>query len=248
MRLEITRRAVPLVSALVVLQPAAAAGRTEHWQAPVVGPLHVLRPFAPPTAPWGPGHRGVDLAAAPGDPVLAAGAGTVRFAGQVGGRGVVVVEHAAGLRTEYEPVVPTVREGARVAAGAPVGVLAPPIGGHCGTSSAACIGGCGAQAVYEDPMRLLQPPSAPVLLPFLDRPIPGAESDRATQAASTGAGVDAAARPTGRVRQLVVAGGAAAGGGLAGAAAPALGRVIRPGRDPQRDDRPWRASGTHGSR
>jgi murein DD-endopeptidase MepM/ murein hydrolase activator NlpD len=226
-RLEITRRAVPLVSALVVLQPAAAASRAEHWQAPVVGPLHVLRPFAPPTQPWGPGHRGVDLAAAPGDPVLAAGAGTVRFAGQVGGRGVVVVEHAAGLRTEYEPVVPAVREGARPAAGAVLGLLAP-IGGHCGVVS--CLHwGLRRDGAYLDPLRLLTP-QAPVLLPFLDPPAhPG-----------TSGADDLATR-------LVEAGAAVAGTGLVAVARPGSARRVRPGRRAARS-RPSRASGTPGSR
>jgi murein DD-endopeptidase MepM/ murein hydrolase activator NlpD len=58
--------------------------------------------------PFGPGHRGVDLAAVAGAPVLAAGAGTVVFAGTVAGRGVVSVDHSGGLRTTYEPVLPTV--------------------------------------------------------------------------------------------------------------------------------------------
>jgi hypothetical protein len=226
---RIARRAVPLVSAVLALQPASAAGQAVRWRAPVVGPLHVLRPFAPPTGPWGPGHRGVDLAAAPGDPVLAAGTGTVRFAGQVGGRGVVVVEHEAGLRTEYEPVVPAVREGARAASGALLGVLAPS-GGHCGVVS--CLHwGLRRDGEYLDPMRLLTPPQAPVLLPFLDPP---ARSGRA-------GGGDPATH-------LVAAGAAAAGTGLTAALAwPSSARRVRPTRRAVRSPLS-RASGTPGSR
>jgi hypothetical protein len=227
------------VAAAVLVVPGVAVAGARAWQPPLLGPIVVVRPFVRPLGPYGAGHRGVDLAAAPGSVVRAAGAGTVAFAGPVGGRTVVVVRHGATTSTEYEPVAPLVLVGAGVAAGAPVGVLQPPAG-HCGTKS--CLHwGLRRAGRYEDPMSLLRPPSAPVLLPFLDRPIPGTESDRATQTEATqaaaaqaearGAGVARQqARPAGRVRRLVVAGGAATGGGLAVAAAPALGRVIRRAR------------------
>ncbi|MFP5282949.1 MAG: peptidoglycan DD-metalloendopeptidase family protein, partial [Actinomycetes bacterium] len=69
---------------------------------PLAGAIEVVRPYAPPARRWEAGHRGVDLAASPGDPVLAAAAGTVTFADRLAGRGVVVVSHGA-LRTTYEP-------------------------------------------------------------------------------------------------------------------------------------------------
>src|SRR2546426_331772 len=69
------------------------------WSPPVDGP--VVRRFEAPSTTWGPGHRGVDFAAAPGTPVRAAGAGVVAFAGPVGGRLIVVVAHPGGLRTGY---------------------------------------------------------------------------------------------------------------------------------------------------
>src|SRR5688500_11978557 len=98
---------VLLLSALMVLGglPAAVpepAGGAFGW--PVDG-ARVVRRFDPPPRPWLPGHRGTDLAAAPGSVVRAAGAGTIVFAGQVAGRGVVSVAHSGGLRTTYEPVV-----------------------------------------------------------------------------------------------------------------------------------------------
>ncbi|MGW1837323.1 murein hydrolase activator EnvC family protein [Streptomyces sp. NPDC002067] len=87
----------------------------------------VLRGWEPPSAPWAPGHRGVDLAAAPGATVRAAAPGEVAFAGVVAGRGVVTIQLSGSgeppLRTTYEPVRTSVRKGDRVSAGQPVGVL-----------------------------------------------------------------------------------------------------------------------------
>ncbi|WP_448851002.1 murein hydrolase activator EnvC family protein [Corynebacterium sp. 335C] len=97
-------------------------------------PGAVLRPFDPPPEPWLPGHRGVDLAAAPGAPVRASAAGRVHFAGSVAGRPTVSVMHADGLRTTYQPVEPSVRVGDAVARGQVIGTLAagPEPGLHWG--------------------------------------------------------------------------------------------------------------------
>jgi murein DD-endopeptidase MepM/ murein hydrolase activator NlpD len=135
----------------VLVDPAAPmADGTFRW--PLDGPPHVVRRFDPPPSPWLAGHRGVDLAAAPGSAVLAAGAGTVHFAGRVAGRGVVSVNHPNGLRTTYEPLEPSVRAGQVVAPGDPVGTLAP---GH-GDCPAACLHwGLRRGEEYLDPLALL---------------------------------------------------------------------------------------------
>lgn len=153
----------PRAVALGVARPGATA--SEHlaeavaggWRWPLAGVPRVVRPFDPPTTPFGPGHRGVDLAAEPGATVRTAGAGIVWFAGAVGGRGVVSVHHADGQRTTYEPVHPAVRAGALVAAGTPLGTLAV---GHpgCRVSVAACLHwGLRAGSEYRDPLSLLGP-------------------------------------------------------------------------------------------
>jgi murein DD-endopeptidase MepM/ murein hydrolase activator NlpD len=140
-----------------------AAGAAGHYRAPVNGSLRILRGFSPPANPYGPGHLGLDLAVA-GGRVLAAGSGTVRFAGQVAGRGVLVIQHPDGISTEYEPIKALVRAGARVVEGQPIGRLA---GTHRGCPAPACLHwGARRGGRYLDPISLLQPLGVVRLLPW----------------------------------------------------------------------------------
>lgn len=151
-------------SARALLNPPIGAG------APAPGaryawPLHpaptVLSPFRSPDHAYGPGHRGVDLAGIAGQAVVAARAGVVVFAGPVGGRGVVSVEHDDGLRTTYEPLRPTVRAGTPVAAGVVLGLLDP---GHRGCQRVCLHWGVRRDRLeYLDPLVLLQPPRVRLL-------------------------------------------------------------------------------------
>ncbi|MDH6219292.1 murein DD-endopeptidase MepM/ murein hydrolase activator NlpD [Streptomyces pseudovenezuelae] len=123
---------------------------------------------------YGPGHRGVDLAATPGTPVRAVAAGRVSFAGRVAGRGVVSVElTGTDVRTTYEPVRASVKKGDAVAAAEPVGTVEP-TATHCPVT---CVHwGLLRGDAYLDPLTLLPPwllhtgPSR--LLPVLDVPLP----------------------------------------------------------------------------
>lgn len=117
----------------------------------------VLTTFDAPDPNWRAGHRGVDLAGREGQPVYAAAAGTVVFAGSLAGRPVVSIAHPGGLRTTYEPVLADVRPGARVAAGTGIGRLAA---GHAGCVGTVCLHwgamwGPASAADYLDPRGLL---------------------------------------------------------------------------------------------
>ena len=107
----------------------AAAPTTEappvgvRWQWPIQPRPLVLEQFTAPAGPYAPGRRGVALAAEPGQPVEAAGAGTVAFAGLVAGVGSVTVEHGS-VSTTYQPVVVAVSAGVRVVAGTVLGTVA----------------------------------------------------------------------------------------------------------------------------
>lgn len=143
---------------------ASGTGTGTGFGWPVAGPASMLRAFAPGPNPWSAGHRGVDVAGA-GSAVLAAGPGTVTFAGSIAGRGVVVVEHAAGLRTTYEPVFARVAVGRTVQQGDPIGSLQT-IAGHC--AQGPCLHwGAKIGDRYLDPVSLVaRPRRPPVLLPL----------------------------------------------------------------------------------
>jgi murein DD-endopeptidase MepM/ murein hydrolase activator NlpD len=107
-----------------------AASVHDSWVWPLEPQPRVVRGFDPPDQPWGAGHRGVDLAAAVGQPVRSPEAGTVTWAGVLAGRGVVVVTHPGGLRSTFEPVRSAVPVGIAVVRGETVGTVTTDPG-HC---------------------------------------------------------------------------------------------------------------------
>lgn len=147
-----------LLTAMVLVPPqadgATASGAPDQATAvvptavvlPVDGP--VQRRFTAPAHPYGPGHRGVDLAAEPGATVRAALPGLVTFAGEVAGRGWVTVDHGGGLDTTYGVLDPRlVTAGQRVHGGRPLG--------HLGDDAGHLDWGARLHGDYIDPLRLL---------------------------------------------------------------------------------------------
>lgn len=116
-----------------------------------------------------------------GDPVYAAAAGTVSYASELAGRGVVVVKHG-GTRTTYEPVTASVSVGDEVRAGSMIGRLDP---GHCASKTACLHWGLKRKDQYLNPMRLAPAQSAAASGPAHYRLLPAAERrsarDRAQQ-------------------------------------------------------------------
>jgi murein DD-endopeptidase MepM/ murein hydrolase activator NlpD len=147
---------VILTVALISASPVAADEVRLDW--PLRPAPAVVRGFDAPSPNWHPGHRGVDLAGRPGEPVYAAGSATVVFAGLLAGRPVVSLTHPGGLRTSYEPVRATVRAGQQVTARTVIGEL---VAGHGGcAASQACLHwgamwGPASGADYVDPLGLL---------------------------------------------------------------------------------------------
>jgi murein DD-endopeptidase MepM/ murein hydrolase activator NlpD len=153
---------------------------------PLAGRPEVIRGFAAPDHDYGPGHRGVDLAARTGEPVLAAAAGTVAFAGSVAGREVVSIDHG-DWRTTYEPVAPGVTAGHRVALGQRIGRVSG--GGHC---AGRCLHwGLRQGATYVDPLLLVGRSAGPLrLLAAAHREV---AAERARVRAEAFPGIDAVA-------------------------------------------------------
>ena len=148
--------ALILTVGLVSAVPAAAEDVRLDW--PLRPPPVVVRAFDAPQPDWNPGHRGVDLPGAPGQPVYAAGGATVVFAGLLAGRPVVSLAHPGGLHTSYEPVRAAVRVGQQVTAETVIGEL---VAGHTGCRAVACLHwgamwGPASGARYVDPLGLLK--------------------------------------------------------------------------------------------
>ncbi|HEX6151595.1 M23 family metallopeptidase [Nocardioides sp.] len=152
-----------LVVVLLGHGPAGADEADPVGEWPLRPVPEVVRDFDPPSAPWGAGHRGVDLAGRAGQRVHPALAGVVSFAGTIAGRGVVTVDHGS-TRTTYEPVTPSVEVGTTVGPRDTLGRLAY-AGSHCPPD--ACLHwGWLEGDTYLDPLRLVG--AGPVRLLPLD--------------------------------------------------------------------------------
>lgn len=133
-------------------QPVPSTG-TYGW--PVEGP--VVRSFDPPAQPYGAGHRGIDIGAAPGTPVRAAEEGMVAFAGPIGGSLFVSIDHADGIRTTYSWLsTVAVQRGGTVLRGAILGTTGA---GHPGQDPPHLHFGARLGDTYIDPLTLLEPRS-----------------------------------------------------------------------------------------
>jgi murein DD-endopeptidase MepM/ murein hydrolase activator NlpD len=132
---------------------------------PLAGPL--VRGYEVRAGPFGPGHRGVDLAGAPGALVRAPAAGRVVFAGRVAATTWVSIRVAPGVVVTLGPLrALAVATGQRVAAGTRVADLAP---GH-GTADVpvALHLGLRVDGTYVDPLPWLTGFGRPRLAPLRD--------------------------------------------------------------------------------
>ena len=151
------RSASSVPSQRVVSSP----GAVPQWSWPVPPPIVVVAPFRAPPTPYAAGHRGIDLAVRPDAAIRAAAPGTVSFAGQVAGRGVVAIDHGDGVVSAIEPIAATTAAGAAVAAGDVIGTVSS--GGHC---AAGCVHfGVRIDGEYVSPFLFLGGLPRAVLLP-----------------------------------------------------------------------------------
>ena len=138
-----------------------AGDATAPWAWPT-GTRVVGRPWEAPANDYAAGHRGIDVPAALGAGAAAVDDGTVAFAGSVGGRPVVTVDHGDGLVSTLDSVTPTVAAGDVVEQGDVVGTVAV---GHCPASAPCLHLGARLDGRYVDPTPYLPAAEWPVLLP-----------------------------------------------------------------------------------
>ena len=155
-------RSLAFLLALLValLLPSSPALARPDWTWPVRGP--VLTQFLNGNDPYAAGqHRGVDIGAAVGTPVVAAASGTVVYAGVVGSSGLTVAERAGDYELSYLHLsTVAVHSGDRVEAGERLGAVG--VSGarsveqphlHFGVRDAAD------RHAYLDPLHFLAPPA-----------------------------------------------------------------------------------------
>ena len=166
---------LPLAAALALAIPATASAA---WVWPVRG--DVITPYRNGTDPYASGqHRGIDVAASIGTPVVAAAGGDVRFAGTAGTSGLTIsIRTGDGYDTSYLHLSSlAVRAGAQVSAGDRIGAV-----GITGTRSATAphlhfgVRDAETRHDYHDPLAFLPaPPTAPEPNPPTPAPAPAPE-------------------------------------------------------------------------
>jgi len=165
-----------LLLLIVFFVPAAPADAAWVW--PVNG--DVITPYRNGTDPYASGqHRGIDIAAAVGTPVVAAAGGDVRFAGTAGSSGLTIsIRTSDGYDTSYLHLSSlAVHAGARLSAGDRIGAV-----GMSGTRSATAphlhfgVRDAGTDHSYHDPLAFMPaPPAAPSPEPPAPAPAPAPE-------------------------------------------------------------------------
>ncbi|MBS1698121.1 MAG: M23 family metallopeptidase [Actinobacteria bacterium] len=138
---------------------AAPALPDGDWLWPVEGRRAVVAPFRAPAHAYGPGHRGIDIAAA--GAVRAPADGVIAFQGVVVDRPLLTVDHGNGLVTTFEPATSALAPGTPVRRGDVVASTAT--GGHA--PAGALHVGVRWNGVYINPMLLFGGVPRAVLLP-----------------------------------------------------------------------------------
>ena len=117
----------------------------------------MIRGFDLPDDPYGSGHRGIDIAASVGTTIVAPADGIVSFAGPVGGRLFLTIDHGGGLASTFSWLTANiVKKGDVVIRGQPVALTG---WGHPGATVPHLHFGVKLNGAYVDPMEYLGPVS-----------------------------------------------------------------------------------------
>jgi len=166
------------LAAVVLISAPSTADAAVPWVWPVTGPI--VRGYDPPDAPYGSGHRGIDIAAAVGTVVVAPDDGVVTFAGKVGGRLFLTIDHGGGVMSTCSWLTSVlVRKGDRVVRGEPV---ATTDWGHADLTTPHLHFGVRLDGEYVDPFAYIGFPSVSTMIRLapLAGPAPLAATGRMT--------------------------------------------------------------------
>jgi murein DD-endopeptidase MepM/ murein hydrolase activator NlpD len=164
------RRLIAVIAILTaVLAGTTAPARAGEWLWPVIGP--VMHGFDPPTSPYGTGHRGLDIVAAPGTSVIAPAPGRVSFAGPVAGELFVSIDHGHHVMSTYAWVSRVLVD--RGEAVAPGQAIALSGAGHVGGDVTHVHMGVRVGGVYVDPLEYLPATSITHLIRLAPIAAPG---------------------------------------------------------------------------
>jgi peptidase M23-like protein len=255
------RRLLLILSAFLAVAAVLAAPVHAAWLWPVRG--DVITQYRNGSDPYAAGqHRGIDIAAPVGTPVVAAAGGEVLFAGTAGSSGLTVsVRTGDGFDSSYLHFSSlAVRAGTHVSAGERLGAV-----GTTGVRSATAphlhfgVREVGTRHSYLDPLSLLPPAAppppaepprpapAPAPAPLTPRPTPApAPAPRGAPAPGRAPAPRGAPAPGRAPQAAPTPGRAPAPGGVPRPAptpgrAPAPGGVPAPGRAPRPAPTPGRA-------
>lgn len=146
---------------VVLATPTAAMPAPWSW--PTAPPHRIVAGFVAPLTAYSSGHRGIDLLAAAGTPVLAPEDGVVSFVGLVVDRPVISISQGGGVISSLEPVQAVVALGDHVTKGQQLGFVAT--NGHC---TNVCLHfGVRRDGLYVSPLNYLGGVQRAVLLPVL---------------------------------------------------------------------------------
>jgi hypothetical protein len=149
-----------LLVVTAVLASSSLARAAVPWQWPVTGAI--VRGFDPPDDPYGSGHRGIDIATAVGTVVVAPDDGVVTFAGKVGGRLFLTIDHGGGISSTCSWLTSVlVRKNDHVVRGQPVATTG---WGHADLAVPHLHFGVRRDGTYVDPMAFLAPLSVTNLI------------------------------------------------------------------------------------
>lgn len=133
--------------------PSAPARAAVPWQWPVTGAI--VRGFDPPDDPYGAGHRGIDIAATIGTVIVAPDDGVVTFAGKVGGRLFLTIDHGGGVSSTCSWLTSVqVHKNDHVVRGQPIATTG---WGHADLPVPHLHFGARKDGTYVDPMAYLTP-------------------------------------------------------------------------------------------